>query len=89
MDRDRKRAQEMPEAVLELNRQELIRDWESLFWTFLLLWPGMSALALHGRLGQPSLSVGDLSRFSLLWDIRVSHALHPESRIEEQKDGWR
>jgi hypothetical protein len=25
----------MPEAVAELNRQELIRDWELLFWTFL------------------------------------------------------
>lgn len=27
---------EMTEAVAELNRQELIRHWELLFWTFLL-----------------------------------------------------
>lgn len=36
MDDEQKRAQEMPEAVVELNRQELIRDWELLFWTFSL-----------------------------------------------------
>jgi hypothetical protein len=35
MDDEQKRAQEAPEAVVELNRQELIRDWELLFWTFL------------------------------------------------------
>jgi hypothetical protein len=35
MDDEQKRAQVMPEAVAELNRQELIRDWELLFWTFL------------------------------------------------------
>jgi hypothetical protein len=36
MDDEQKRAQEMPQAVEDLNRQELIRDWELLFWTFLL-----------------------------------------------------
>lgn len=30
---EQKRAQEIPQAVAELNRQELIRDWELLFWT--------------------------------------------------------
>ncbi len=49
MDDDQKRAPEMPEQVAELNRQELIRDWELLFWTFLLfglgrlLWLYMAA----------------------------------------------
>ena len=36
MDDEQKRVPEMSEAVTELNRQELIRDWELLFWTFLL-----------------------------------------------------
>lgn len=36
MDDEQKRAQEMPQAVAELNGQELIRDWELLFYTFLL-----------------------------------------------------
>ncbi len=35
MDDGQKRAQEMTEAVAEMNRQELIRDWELLFWMFL------------------------------------------------------
>ena len=35
MDDGEKRAQEMTDAVAKLNRQELIWDWESLFWTFL------------------------------------------------------
>jgi CHASE2 domain-containing sensor protein len=36
MDDEQKRAQEIPQAVADLSRQELIRDWELLFWTFLL-----------------------------------------------------
>ena len=36
MNDEQKRAQETSQAVAELNRQELIRDWELLFWTFLL-----------------------------------------------------
>ena len=35
MDEGQKRAQEMTEAFVELSRQELIRDWKLLFWTFL------------------------------------------------------
>lgn len=35
MDEGQKRAQEMTEAFAELSRQELIRDWKLLFWTFL------------------------------------------------------
>jgi hypothetical protein len=34
MDDSQKRVQEMTQAVAELNRQELIPDWELLFWTF-------------------------------------------------------
>ena len=37
MDHEQKRAQEIPQVVAKLNRQELIRDLELLFWTFLLL----------------------------------------------------
>jgi hypothetical protein len=36
MNEDQEKVQAMPEPAADLNRQELIRDWELLFWTFLL-----------------------------------------------------
>ncbi len=88
MDNAQNRAREMPQAVADLNRQELIRDWELVFWTFLLfglgrlLWLYVAGAANHAF--QAGISCGFLLCGILGFLMRC--VLSPQLRSKRMAD---